>query len=217
MSGETANMAARAEAADTRARLIQAAAHVFAAKGFEKATVREICRRARVNVALVKYYFGDKLELYTEVLRFSLEPVPRPVAIPDESPEATLRRIVGSMVERAHEAGGQTHLRFQLMMNEFMRPSAATARVVQVIMQPVYDRLRTIVSRLSGHPAEGELVRLCVHGILGQVAHFSRPKPVLELLWPDMRMNADQRQRIADFIVQTALAYIQTRCPAHRP
>lgn len=209
-------MAARAETAGSRERLIQAGAHVFAEKGYEKATVREICRRARVNVALVKYYFGDKLELYTEVLRFSLEPRPQPVLIPDETPEAAVRRIVGSMVERAHQSSGQTHLRFRLMMNEFMRPSAATARVIEVIMQPVYDKLRNLVSQLCGQAPDDEFVRLCVHGILGQVAHFSRPQPVLALLWPEMRVTSEQRQRIADFIVESLLSHIESRSPAHR-
>ena len=56
----------------TRTKLLDAAGHVFADFGFRGATVREICARAGVNIALVNYYFGDKLELYTEVLRLSI-------------------------------------------------------------------------------------------------------------------------------------------------
>src|ERR1700683_3182024 len=56
----------------TRTKLLDAAGHVFADFGYQAATVREICARAGVNIALVNYYFGDKLELYTEVLRHSI-------------------------------------------------------------------------------------------------------------------------------------------------
>src|SRR5579871_6099374 len=56
----------------TRDKLIEAAGHVFAERGYRAATIREICRRAGANVAAVNYTFGDKMGLYTEVLRHSV-------------------------------------------------------------------------------------------------------------------------------------------------
>src|SRR6185436_11294059 len=46
--------------ADTRQRLIDAAARLFADQGFENVTVREICKASQANVAAVNYHFGDK-------------------------------------------------------------------------------------------------------------------------------------------------------------
>ncbi len=54
---------------DTRANLLDAAGRVFAERGYQSATIREICRKAGANVASVNYTFGDKMGLYTEVLR----------------------------------------------------------------------------------------------------------------------------------------------------
>lgn len=53
----------------TRNQLIETATDVFVEKGYHKASVREICRRAKANVAAVHYHFGDKAELYREVFR----------------------------------------------------------------------------------------------------------------------------------------------------
>lgn len=53
---------------ETRRRLLDAASDVFAEQGFEKATVREICERAKANVAAVNYHFRSKRELYARVL-----------------------------------------------------------------------------------------------------------------------------------------------------
>ena len=49
---------------ETRQRLLEAAARLFAARGFTHVTVREICNAANANVAAVNYHFGDKLGLY---------------------------------------------------------------------------------------------------------------------------------------------------------
>lgn len=56
------------EDGDTRARILEAASQVFCEKGFKKTTVREICMKAKANVAAVNYHFGDKKKLYRAVL-----------------------------------------------------------------------------------------------------------------------------------------------------
>ena len=52
----------------TRQHLLEAAGHVFAEKGFERSTAKEICERAGTNTAAVNYYFGGIEALYAAVL-----------------------------------------------------------------------------------------------------------------------------------------------------
>ncbi|MFG1795191.1 TetR/AcrR family transcriptional regulator [Nocardia sp. NPDC049149] len=63
---ESANEAGsrKRDSAGTRAALLGAAQELFAEKGFERATVREIAGRAGVNQALLFRYFGSKDELF---------------------------------------------------------------------------------------------------------------------------------------------------------
>jgi TetR/AcrR family transcriptional regulator, regulator of cefoperazone and chloramphenicol sensitivity len=211
-----------ADAADsTRIRLLKAAAAVFAEHGYQDATVRQICARAGANIALVNYHFGDKLELYTEVLRFALQagPVGTHFDLPSVAfePAEALRRIVGALVERAFETSDQANLRFRLILNEFVRPSGATARVVDVVMRPVYERLREIVGAILGLPANHEKTRLCVHSILGQVAHFAHARPMMALLWPEMTMTAAQRELVTEHIAAFSLAYLHAQASARVP
>ena len=58
---------------ETRARLLNAAARLFAERGFAKVTVRDICKKARANVAAVNYHFGGKDGLYRAVMRMAIE------------------------------------------------------------------------------------------------------------------------------------------------
>jgi AcrR family transcriptional regulator len=56
------------EKSDSRQALLEAAKKVFAEKGFEGATVKDLADAAKVNVSLVSYYFGGKDGLYRECL-----------------------------------------------------------------------------------------------------------------------------------------------------
>lgn len=57
----------------TRQSIIKAAVHLFAEKGFEGASVRDIVTKARVNQAAINYHFKGKNGLYLEVLKTAFE------------------------------------------------------------------------------------------------------------------------------------------------
>ena len=57
----------------TRQSIIKAAVHLFAEKGFENASVRDIVTKARVNQAAINYHFKGKNGLYLEVLKTAFE------------------------------------------------------------------------------------------------------------------------------------------------
>jgi TetR/AcrR family transcriptional regulator len=58
---------------DTRADILAAARTVFALRGFAGTSIREVAEAARVNKAMIYYYFKDKVDLYRAVLSDSFE------------------------------------------------------------------------------------------------------------------------------------------------
>lgn len=89
---------------DTRTRLLEAAIHCFAEKGYEGTGIRDIAQRAQANSALVQYHFGGKEGLYLEILRYLFErgsrrihEIPQPPA-PDD-PDARRKALLAF---RAH-------------------------------------------------------------------------------------------------------------------
>ena len=59
---------------DTRAAIVAAAREEFSANGFEGASVRAVARRAEVDPALVRHYFGGKEALFAASLELPFDP-----------------------------------------------------------------------------------------------------------------------------------------------
>ncbi|HET7849898.1 MAG TPA: CerR family C-terminal domain-containing protein [Pseudolabrys sp.] len=57
----------------TRNLIIKAAVALFAEKGFERTSVRDIVTKARVNQAAINYHFKGKDGLYAEVLKLAFD------------------------------------------------------------------------------------------------------------------------------------------------
>ena len=58
---------------DSKSRILEAATTLFAQKGFEGTSVREICKKAGVNLCMISYYWGGKQELYRGIIENLLE------------------------------------------------------------------------------------------------------------------------------------------------
>ncbi|MGA7796616.1 MAG: CerR family C-terminal domain-containing protein [Candidatus Acidiferrales bacterium] len=196
----------------TRDKLIEAAGHVFAERGYRAATIREICRRAGANVASVNYTFGDKMGLYTEVLRHSVRAAKTAAmsAALDAnlSAEETIRAVIRArLMSLCQETRPDWHLR--LVIHEFSQPTPAMARVVDEGMRPIYDRVRKAVGEVIGLPPDHETTRLSVNSIVGQILFYTFSWPVLSHLQPELKLTPDQLDRIADHIADFSMAYLK--------
>ena len=87
----------------TQDRILHAATKVFAEHGYKDATTRMICSEAKVNVALVNYYFRSKAELYKAVIGALFEDVAKPMmSIPDTVlDEATWKGAMRMWIRRS--------------------------------------------------------------------------------------------------------------------
>lgn len=199
-----------ASADPTRTKLLEAAGQVFAEQGFHAATVREICSRAGANVAAVNYYFGDKVELYEEVLRQAVSSVHDDAlreALNDMEPRQALRRVIRHMAGKLCGAN-RASWTMRMMAHEMAKPTPAFARVVDEIIAPTSTMLRRVIGRLLDLPPGHEKTRLCAQSVMGQLIHYAYAGPVIERLWPEFKINEESMDRIAKHIADFSLAYM---------
>lgn len=196
----------------TRNKILDSAGPVFADFGFQGATVREICARAGVNVALVNYYFGDKLELYTEVLRRSIgsagQGIIQQALKSTAPPEEAFRELIYGMLLRVSQ-GDRPVWHFRLMVHEFANPTPAMATVIDETMRPIYERFRELIGGMIGLAPDHDKTRLCAHSVISQIVHYVHGKHVISRLWPDLEMTPERITEISAHIADFSLAYLR--------
>lgn len=130
------------EAATARDAILDSAEQLFARQGFDRTTIKQIGAGAKVNAALLYYYFADKETLYREMLRrlFSgfAETGAARLATPG-SPDDILRRFVHGQVE--------------LML--------ANPRMARLIARELADHEARHAEQQILHIAAGMFARLC--------------------------------------------------------
>jgi AcrR family transcriptional regulator len=198
----------------TRARLIAAAGAIFAKVGYQAATTRQICVKADANAAAVNYHFGDKLGLYTAVLKSFVrqnsvvrqkESGLAPDALLGMPAERALQEFILQMFENL--AGKTTpDLYTRIMAHELSQPTPRLALVVDEIIRPRAQLLCLIVAKLSGSSPNARQTRINAHSVIAQIVHYAHAQPVIKLLWPDWRMDEDARHEIAAQITRFSLA-----------
>src|SRR3990167_3978707 len=83
----------------TQSRILSAAEHLFAKKGFDKTTLRQIAQESGANVAMVYYYFRNKEDLYWSILEYAAKKINSELQkaaslTKDDDPAKALFRII---------------------------------------------------------------------------------------------------------------------------
>jgi AcrR family transcriptional regulator len=191
-------------AGETRQRLLAAAGEVFAEQGYHSTTVRDICRRAGVNIALVNYHFRSKEELYAAVCNYSLDLSVNkysptlglgPRASARQRLHAFIRSFLFSMLEK-----GEPSWHEKLAVREMNSPTAALDSMVETTIKPRNRLLSSIVRDFFGAGAGEDMVRQCCLSIIGQCLHYRNAQPVIQRLYPKLKFDAAGIESIAGHI-----------------
>lgn len=190
----------------TQQRLLDAAELVFAERGFKAASVREICKRARANIAAVNYYFGDKERLYIETVKYAhqacIAGLPMPDWGPDVPPVQKLRDFIQVMVLRMLRP--QRPASLQLMMRELAAPTEACAVWVQEYIRPMAETLREILRDLLPGRSLPQLY-LTGFSIVGQCLFYRQNRAVIGLLLGEGEFEQLEVEQVVEHVTRFTL------------
>jgi AcrR family transcriptional regulator len=195
------------QAETTRQRILEAAEGVFAEKGFNQATVREILKRAGVgNIAAINYHFGDKERLYIEAVKNAHQccsAIPFPEWPTNTSPQQKLREFIGVLAERMLKPIRVSATK--LMMREIADPSQACTEVVRDYIQPMAEVLREILSQMFP-TMPNERIYMLGNSIVGQCLFYRQNRPIIEQLMGKTALERITPEVLAEHVSQFTLA-----------
>ena len=203
---------------ETRQRLLDAAARLFAERGFNDVSIRQICAQAGgANVAAVNYYFRDKAGLYRELLESMLE---RWIAerkrheatlegIPaEEKLRLFIRWFLGNILgEREDE---KDVLFGKILNREMADPTPEFGIVVEKGMRPNFERLGSIISEIAGLPLGNWQVLAATHSTMGQCLIYGSARRLAKYFMPShVEFTPEVIDGIARHVAEFSLAGIR--------
>jgi TetR/AcrR family transcriptional regulator len=184
---------------DSRARIFDAAAAEFAARGFAGAGIDHIARRARLNKAMIYYHFDSKQALYREILREMYRAVGlrlQGIVASPTTPEAKLAEFLTTIVEEAERRPYFPAIMLREIAEGAPRLDPETLGLISGLFQSV----TSIVKDGERHGAFGALHPLVAYfALVAPTVFFLASRPARQHMH-DLKPNAFMLLEPSDFI-----------------
>lgn len=194
-----------ASAEKTRERILDASLKLFSSWGYDATRIKDVALRAEVDAALVHRYFGDKDDLYQEVLQDALRPINvlgkklLVRGLPTDLLLGAWVEIVSTYFERHPEV-------LMLVMRESLGTGVKRLRTVMLAaLGPVFDAtVEALESGLTRQKSRLDAAHLVVN-VMGMVAIWQTHTALLEGVLGEPISNDKARLRQRDQIMHLVL------------
>jgi AcrR family transcriptional regulator len=158
----------RADGEMTRARILEAAGELFAAKGYAEATNKAIATTAQVDLASINYHFGNRGGLYRSVLAEAHHRLVnvtdlRQLSDSDLPAMAKLRVLIEQLVVYSTEEPRSWHLR--VLAREVLAPTSHLHVVFQDVALPKVLLVKRMLSEITDIPENDPALTRCLLSI----------------------------------------------------
>lgn len=195
--------------------IIKAAGEIFVENGYRRATVRQICTGAGVNVAAVNYYFADKKNLYLEVLRYykgmAFKKYPPDMGVKKgDSPQRKLKSFIHSFITRTLEEGHSAWFG-KMMAREFVEPTDVLDELIKDVIGPSFLMLSDIIREICGSgEVPGKALHLCAISILGQCLYFRTSSRIVSIMLKKKTFSPGEINELAEHVYHFSLLALKS-------
>ena len=194
-----------------REKILMIALELFAELGYERATIRQIAKKAQVNVSAIGYYFGDKVGLYRAAFT---EPMGSPkddIALfnsPNLSLEQALNGLFSGFIEPLKQSE-LAKLCTRLHMREMVEPTGLWEQEIDNGITPYHQALLVVLQKhLNIKVIDDDLHRLALC-IVAMGVHLFVGRDVIEKICPQITQNENALKITQQRLVIFALSMIE--------
>ena len=191
----------RSGSIEARQQLMTAALRLFAEKGFAKTSTRAIAQAAGVNLAAIRYYFGDKAGLYSAMFTEPMAGSERYLHYydPGQTLRQSLQGFIASFLEPMKQGELVQHC-LRLHFREMIEPTGVWAREIDSGVKPAHAALVALLARhLEVSECDDALHRLAF-SLAGLAMHLYLTRDVVQAIRPAL---LDGPQAIEAWAAQT--------------
>lgn len=200
----------------SRKKIINSAIMLFASKGFESTTTREICKHAGVNLSLIPYYFGNKEGLYANIVEsiidFGLSYLQEEIEAAKQLSSMNLNEKLG-----LYRKTLEKYLDFIysenvpksfviLILKEQTVPHSKFSEIYSQKINLLYLALRKTLASILNKSENDKAIILEISSVIGQILSFKlMDRATLTAFNQDLYTNEDNKK-----IKNIALSYIES-------
>ena len=164
---------------EARQRLLDSAEQLFAEKGFDSTSVRDLTELAKCNIAAVNYHYGSKENLYQKVFHkhFTLMRETRITGInqvmQNHGSQTTLEQLIEAFARAFLEPlldDSSGRLTMRLMMREMTDPRLPADMFFEEMVKPVFTVLLGAMQQIFPD-LDQRNAQKCVHSLIAQLIH----------------------------------------------
>lgn len=169
---------------DTKTKLLKTAAALFARRGVDGVSTRELAKQAGVNLCAINYYFGSKQKLYEAVVDEVIATINGQLfnskALPEEkvSPQEEIKTIICRFFDFLC-GNAISDVQAMLMVNEIFSPSTAYDNFYPKIIEPIHRRISYLTAKILRMDENEPEAMIITHTLFGQAIIFRIHKEAL--------------------------------------
>lgn len=192
-------------------KIIEAAGEIFAQKGYQNTTIRDICQKAGIYQLSVNYHFGSKENLFREVLLKTYqdtEEISLMEEIKDLPPDRQLEKVIRIRVMSIFSSGKQGKY-FKIIAKEISNNYDLVVEIMSETVIGYLEFLKGIFNQLSSGKLGDFELNYCVYQLMSHVSALSAHEKAVQVLFKTNTPSEEQLEAFIQHVKKFTIAGVE--------